>query len=177
MGDTHAAEEGVGMRQRDRIEFEGVFDACYHSVLHTAFVILHDRGRAEEVTQDAFLKLYERWNDANRIERPGAWVRTVAVHAAVRRAQRELSQSITLIDQPADADPLPDVDLRRALAVLTPRQRAAVALYYLEDRPVDEIADLMGVSTSTVKQHLFRARSELAALLTETQEEATRYGD
>ena len=41
----------------------------------------------------------------------------------------------------------------------------AVALYYLEDRPVDEIADLMEVSVSTVKQHLFQARGRLGELL------------
>ena len=43
--------------------------------------------------------------------------------------------------------------------VAAAQQRAAVALFYLEDRPVDEVAQLLGVSTSTAKQHLFRARS------------------
>ena len=62
-------------------------------------------------------------------------------------------------------DRLPDVDLLEAVAALPPRQRAAVALYYLEDRPVDEIADLMEVSVSTVKQHLFQARGRLGELL------------
>ena len=57
------------------------------------------------------------------------------------------------------------------MGVLSPRQRAAVALYYLDDRPVDEIAHLMGVSTSTVKQHLHRARAELALVLAEAPEE------
>ena len=62
-------------------------------------------------------------------------------------------------------DRLPDLDLLAAVAALPPRQRAAVALYYLEDRPVDEIADLMEVSVSTVKQHLFQARGRLGELL------------
>jgi RNA polymerase sigma-70 factor (ECF subfamily) len=54
------------------------------------------------------------------------------------------------------------------MASLPARQRAAVALFYLEDLPVDEVARLLGVSTSTVKQHLFRARAGLAAVLRET---------
>ena len=62
---------------------------------------------------------------------------------------------------------MPDLDLLAAIAALPPRQRAAVALYYLEDRPVDEIADLMEVSASTVKQHLFQARGRLSAVLVE----------
>jgi RNA polymerase sigma-70 factor (ECF subfamily) len=156
------------MRTVEQGEFEQVFRSAYPSVLRTAYFVLHDRGRAEEVTQDAFLRLYERWSQAVRYDHPVAWVRKVAVHAAIRRAERERKQRPTLVltDRGAD-DRLPDLDLLDAVAGLPPRQRAAVALYYLEDRPVDEIADLMEISPSTVKQHLFQARGRLSELLTE----------
>jgi RNA polymerase sigma-70 factor (ECF subfamily) len=156
------------MRTVERGEFEQVFRSAYPSVLRTAYFVLHDRGRAEEVTQDAFLRLYERWSQAVSYDHPVAWVRKVAVHAAIRRAERERKQRPTLVlaDRGAD-DKLPDVDLLDAVAGLPPRQRAAVALYYLEDRPVDEIADLMEISPSTVKQHLFQARGRLSELLAE----------
>ena len=154
------------MRVDDRGEFEQVFRSSYPSVLRTAYFVLHDRGHAEEVTQDAFLRLYERWSQAVRYEHPVAWVRKVALHAAIRRAERERKQRPTLMLVERGAlDSLPDLDLLDAVAELPPRQRAAVALYYLEDRPVDEIADLMGVSLSTVKQHLFQARSRLSGIL------------
>jgi RNA polymerase sigma-70 factor (ECF subfamily) len=156
------------MRTEDRDEFEQVFRSAYPSVLRTAYFVLHDRGRAEEVTQDAFLRLYERWSQAVRYEHPVAWARKVALHAAIRRAERERRQrpTLVLVDRGA-CDSLPDLDLLNAVAELPPRQRAAVGLYYLEDRPVDEIADLMGVSPSTIKQHLFQARSRLSGLLGE----------
>jgi RNA polymerase sigma-70 factor (ECF subfamily) len=149
-------------------EFEQVFRSAYPSVLRTAYFVLHDRGRAEEVTQDAFLRLYERWSRAVTYEHPVAWVRKVVVHAAIRRAERERKQrpTLVLVDR-GTHDRLPDVDLINAVAELPPRQRAAVALFYLEDRPVDEIADLMEISTSTVKQHLFQARGRLGELLSE----------
>jgi len=67
-------------------------------------------------------------------------------------------------------DELPDVDLAKAVTSLAPQQRAAVALYYLDDLPVADVAHHLGVSSSTVKQHLFRARRHLAALLSETVE-------
>ena len=54
-----------------------------------------------------------------------------------------------------------------AVAALAPMQRAAVVLYYWEDRPVAEIAELLGVSESTVKQHLHRGRARLASVLHE----------
>ena len=67
------------MRQGDRDEFERVFRSAYRSVLGSTYLVLHDRGRAEEVTQDAFVRLYERWGKAVSIDHPVAWVRTVAV--------------------------------------------------------------------------------------------------
>ena len=158
------------MRARSREEFEAVFRAHYASVFGSVLLIVHDRGRAEEVTQDAFLKLYERWTAVNWVvEYPPAWVHQVAVRDAIRRATRE---KVVPVAEPVDratADVVPDVDLINAIALLAPKQRAAVVLFYLEDRPVEEIARVMGTSTSTVKQHLHRARARLAEVL---QEEA-----
>ena len=156
------------MRRDERGEFEQVFRSAYPSVLRTAYLVLHDRGRAEEVTQDAFLRLYERWSKAVRYDHPVAWARRVAVRDAIRRAERERRQPVFAeVDPGGSHDKLPDLDLLDAVAALPPRQRAAVALFYLEDRPIDEIAVLMEVSSSTVKQHLFQARNRLGAALLE----------
>jgi RNA polymerase sigma-70 factor (ECF subfamily) len=150
----------------DRGEFEEVFRSAYPSVLRTAFLVLRDRGRAEEVTQDGFVRLYECWAAAIRYDHPVAWVRKVVVRDAIRRAERERRQrpTLVLVDQGLD-DRLPDLDLLRAVGDLPPRQRAAVALFYLDDRPVDEVADLMAISEATVRQHLFMARSRLSEVL------------
>jgi len=160
------------MRGRDQTEFERVFRSAYPSVLHTAFIVLQDRGRAEEVTQDAFLRLYERWGGAVVFEQPQAWVRTVAVRDAIRRARRErVVPVMAVVDTATSGERLPDVDLLRAVGLLPPKQRAAVALHYLQDLPVNEVAELMGVAPATVRQHLFKARSQLARRLGETLEE------
>lgn len=156
------------------MEFEWVFRSTYSSVLRTTFLILHDRGRAEEVTQDAFLHLYERWGGIVHIDHPAAWVRKVAARAAVRQARLARVRGAARQEEEITAwDHLPDVDLVRAVASLAPQQRAAVALYYLEDLPVEEVAHLLGVSASTVKQHLHRARARLSTLLSEAPEEVT----
>lgn len=159
------------MQTSERTEFEWVFRSTYPSVLRTTYLVLHDRGRAEEVTQDAFLRLLERWRGVSAIEHPQAWVRRVAVRAAVRAAQQtRLRTAPPPDDQRPTWDELPDVDLARAVAALAPQQRAAVALFYLDDLPIEDVAHHLGVSTSTVKQHLFRARSRLASLLSESVE-------
>jgi RNA polymerase sigma factor (sigma-70 family) len=164
--------------KRDEEEFERVFRSAYRAVLRTATLVLQDRGRAEEVTQDAFLRLYERWGGAMAIERPEAWVRRVALRDAIRRAKRErVVPVMVLVDTPTAGDRLPDVDLIRAVGTLPPKQRAAVALHYLEDMPVDQVAELMDVASATVRQHLFRARSHLAERLGETVEEVVGDAD
>jgi len=162
------------VRRSQQVEFEWVFRSTYPSVLRTTFLILHDRGRAEEVTQDAFLHLYERWGGVVHIDHPSAWVRKVATRAAVRQARLARVRRSAGQDEEVTAwDQLPDVDLVRAVASLAPQQRAAVALYYLEDLPVEEVAHLLGVSASTVKQHLHRARARLATMLSASPEEVT----
>jgi RNA polymerase sigma factor (sigma-70 family) len=55
----------------------------------------------------------------------------------------------------------------QAIGMLSPQQRAAVALFYFEDRPTPEIAAILGCSESTAKVHLFKARKHLAAVLGE----------
>jgi RNA polymerase sigma-70 factor (ECF subfamily) len=63
---------------------------------------------------------------------------------------------------PAEQPQALDADLLDALHALSPHQRAAVALHYLEDRPTAEIADLLGCSESTARVHLHRGRHALA---------------
>src|SRR5262249_54534538 len=61
----------------------------------------------------------------------------------------------------------PDPELRAALLALPPMQRAVVVLFYLEDRPMEEVADLLDCRPSTGFVHLHRARRRLADLLSE----------
>ena len=157
------------MKEADELEYAWVFRAHFASVLRTVFLVLHDRSRAEDIAQDAFIKLLQHWRTVSQYERPEAWVRRVAIRMAVRDARRENLR--TLLERTAQGeaveDALPDVDLARALRTLAPMQRAAVALYYFDDQPVQEISHVLQVSESTVKQHLMRARRRLAELLSE----------
>lgn len=158
------------MERGAELDYESVFRAGFATVSRTVFLIVGSRAVAEEITQEAFLKLLERWSRLRDYDRPEAWVRKVAVRMAVRHVGRERSRPLReLRAQPAarEEPPLPDPEVARAVSALAPMQRAVVALHYWEDRPVLEIARLLGVSESTVKQHLFRARARLADNLRE----------
>jgi RNA polymerase sigma factor (sigma-70 family) len=74
-------------------------------------------------------------------------------------------------DLPAPAAPGIDAELLASLRRLSPAQRAAIVLHYFEDRPVSEVADLLGCKPATASVHLHRARVRLAELLGERDEE------
>jgi len=151
-----------------RSEVEWFFASHYASVVRTAYVILQDRGRAEDVAQEAFTQLVLRWRRVSRYERPEAWVRRVAIRLATRSLKRERIRGLlerSVVQSPSHRPGDPGV--MWAISELPPQQRAAVALFYLEDRRVGEIAGMMGCSASTVKVHLHRARKRLAKLLGE----------
>jgi RNA polymerase sigma-70 factor (ECF subfamily) len=149
--------------------YTALFRDEYLTVLRSVFLVVNDRGRAEDITQEAFAKLYAHWRKVSRYDRPDAWVRRVAIRMAIRASGRERRRpSLEIRSQTRPADPpMPDVDLARAVATLAPQQRACVVLHYFEDRPVAEIVDILGIAEPTVRVHLSRARQRLATLMRE----------
>lgn len=151
-----------------RLAFEHFFRSEYVAVMNTVAFIVHDRGRAEEVTQDAFVKAFDHWKRIAAYERPDAWVRRVAVRMAIRSVRRErLRPGLEARAVQPSSSPSGDVDVLEAVGELPPRQRAAATLFYFEDRPVAEIGEILRCSTATVKVHLHKARKRLAELLNE----------
>jgi RNA polymerase sigma factor (sigma-70 family) len=158
------------MRERES-EFTWFLQVEYPQVVRTVHLILRDAGRAEDVAQEAFLALYVRWPRISRYERPDLWVRRIAIRLAMRVAGRERIR-VHREDSAPTATPLPDPtsadpDLVRAIRTLSPAQRAAVVLFYFEDRPAVEIARILDRAESTVRVHLAHARTRLAELVGE----------
>lgn len=160
--------------------FDDCFRRDYAPVCRVVVLIVRDAAVAEEITQEAFTQAFVRWRRVSTYDRPGAWVRLVAVRLAVksaRRAERGTVASVAVAGDRAGGwgsagshhddhvtGPL-DGRVAAALAVLSPQQRAAVVLHHLEDQPVAEVARLLGCTEATAKVHLHRGRRRLAALL------------
>lgn len=157
------------MRGAASEEYDWWFRAAYAHVARTVFLVLHDRAQSEEIAQDAFVELYRNWSTVRGYERPDLWVRRVAIRMAVRRVKREQmrKERERLVVVADSYTQLRDPDVASAVASLSPMQRAAVVLYYWADESVFDIARTLGVSESSVKQHLFRARARLATVLGE----------
>jgi RNA polymerase sigma-70 factor (ECF subfamily) len=154
---------------RDDQGFSDLFVRDYARVLKTIFVLLGDRNEAEDITQEAFARLLVHWQKVAGYDRPGAWVTRVAVRLAIdRRRVRRSRRRIHVMDTPEVS--ASDPDLYRAILELPSSQRASICLHYLEDRPINEVAQLLDCSPGTIKTHLYRARQKLARVLSEEEE-------
>jgi RNA polymerase sigma-70 factor, ECF subfamily len=151
--------------------FEEFYLREYQAVVGLAYALSGNAWLAEDLAQEAFLAAHRNWSRVAAYERPEAWVRRVAANHSVSAFRRRIVEAKTLLRLARGATPTvaelpPDHaefwDAVRAL----PRRRAQVAaLYYLEDRPIAEIADVLEMAPGTVKKHLYEARRALARQL------------
>jgi RNA polymerase sigma-70 factor (ECF subfamily) len=125
---------------------------------------------AEDIAQDAMLIAYRHWREVSRLEAPHAWVRRVCANRAVsalRRRGVEARALVRLGSRRGPAEPLTVeheafwAEVRR----LPRRQAQVVALHYIYDLGVIEIAATLGCAEGTVKVHLSRGRAALSARL------------
>ena len=141
-----------------------------------AWTLTGDVGVAEDVAQDALHATWQAWHRGGGIDHPGAWARQVVANRAVdrlRRAGRERRALGIVAARPEPTVDLPTTDHEfwGAVRALPARQAQAIALHYLEDRPIAEIAEILGCAPATVKVHLHRGRRALADALAPVIEE------
>lgn len=165
-------------RAADAEAFAWFFAAEFPHVVRSLSHLLR-RQDAEDVAQEAFARLHQHWAKVSRYEQPDAWVRRVALNKAislVTREGRRHGKEHRAQWQPAETQPRepPDARLSAALRTLAPRDRALLVLFYYEDRPLADCADLLGISPGAAKVALHRARHHLASLLQEEDADDSR---
>ena len=156
-------------------DFEEFYQANFGRTVAMAAAVLGNRLEAEDVAQEAFTRALARWNRISRYELPEAWVRQVALRLAIdsgRRVRRSISVAVKVAAQrhPPQldaADSLSFTSLGDALKRLPLQQRQLVALYYLADMSVADIARESGVAVGTVKARLASARQHIERELSE----------
>jgi RNA polymerase sigma-70 factor (ECF subfamily) len=123
------------------------------------------REIAEDAVAEAFVRAIEH---ADTISKPLPWILRTAVRIAreeLRRERRQRESEGASVTDVAGLAPEDLHDLFSALRSLSPNQRLAVVLHYVEDLPVAQIARIMETATPTVRVHLFRGRRRLRELL------------
>jgi len=133
------------------------------SLLRFAWVLTGDWHAAEDLVQLALVKTWPRWSSIRCQDDPELYVRRVIVNARASWSRRRSSTEVPAAapERATDADAYAAVDvqecLRRALLRLPPRQRAVVALRFLDDLTEGQVATILGCSVGTVKSQAAKA--------------------
>lgn len=163
-----AAEPSRAEDRHDRtvtptVSFEALFTREYAPMVRLGTLLLGNEAEAEEIVQDAFATVHERFAG---LERPGAYLRTCVVNRCrdvLRR--REVMQRLSRRQPPQEVVELDADHLLDALAALPVKRRTAVVLRYYEGLNEAEIADILGVRRGTVKSLLHRALAQLREVI------------
>ncbi|NNF53206.1 MAG: sigma-70 family RNA polymerase sigma factor [Acidimicrobiales bacterium] len=141
--------------------FSTLFEAERLAMLRMATLMVGSGAVAEEVVQDAFAAVSERWD---RLERPGGYLRTAVVNGCAQVLRRRATESRAKQQVPVETTtelPTRLLELRDALDRLNERQRIVIVLRYFVDISDEEIAQVLGVRPSTVRSLAHRAFSVL----------------
>jgi RNA polymerase sigma-70 factor (ECF subfamily) len=183
-----------GAREGDGTGFEGLVRAHTAKVISLAYRLVGHRDEAEDIAQEAFLRLYRTLPTFRGDSTVATWLYRTVSHLAIDHLRREqLRRKIFFLrrntgDEEDDVDPMevvPDPGasprdlllareagrrLSQALDKLSPRQRAVFVLRHQEELPLKEIARVLELEEGTVKAHLHRAVSTLRKELKDLNE-------
>ena len=151
--------------------FEDFYRREYVSVVGLAYALSGSRSGAEDLAQEAFLAAHRNWQTIGAYQRPGAWVRRVVANLSVSAFRRRIAEAKALARAAfGERTDLPDLgaadpDFWSAVRSLPRRQAQVVALFYLEDLPISDVAQILKMTPGTVKRHLHNGRQTLARRL------------
>jgi RNA polymerase sigma-70 factor (ECF subfamily) len=161
--------------------FEGIVRRWQGPLVNLAYRFCHDRGRAEEMAQEAFLRAYRALGQWRKDAVFSTWLFALATNlyrSELRRIPaRMLSLTVSIDDVPEppdtrasdggleDGDYDRDLAVRRAVGALPPKYREALIVFYFHDMDVTTAARSLGLPEGTVKARLFRGREILRSKL------------
>ncbi|MGH3713781.1 MAG: SigE family RNA polymerase sigma factor [Micromonosporaceae bacterium] len=166
MATVHHTERGTHVTTN---EFDAFYQATRGRVVAALYALTGDLSEAQDVTQEAYARAWQRWGSVGTYGDPEAWVRTVARRIAYS-GWRKARNRITAYRRHGSAahTPAPSEDtvaLVTALRQLSPEQREAIVLHHIVGLPVEEVARQTGAPAGTVKTRLSRGRRALSELL------------
>jgi RNA polymerase sigma factor (sigma-70 family) len=147
--------------------FEELFSDHHDRLYRALYFITGSPDDAEELMQDAFLKLWERWDSIVAIEDPVAWLFRVSMNGFRMRARRARVAAARFVPITSPRDPFEDVnireDVRQMLRSLPQRQRAALVLTEIFDYSSEQAAQILGIRPTTVRALASQGRAALRA--------------
>jgi RNA polymerase sigma-70 factor (ECF subfamily) len=153
------------------LSFESFFDREARTLFRRLYAVTGDAGEAEEIMQDAFLALWERWERVAAMGDPTGYLYRTSMNVFRKRGRRAALAVRRRLSLAPDPVPFADIDERQdvvvALRQLSPRQRAAVVLLDALDYSSEDAAKALGVTAGTVRGLASRARESLRRQMSE----------
>jgi RNA polymerase sigma-70 factor (ECF subfamily) len=161
---------------------ESLYRRDFARLVSLAHTLSGSRSAAEELVQEAFLSAHRQWHRVGDYADPAAWLRRVVVNLSVSVVRRRIAEAVALgrlVGRRQLPEVLPERDevVWRAVRRLPRRQAQVVALRYVDDRSVAEIAAILECAEGTVKAHLYQARQTLARALRYPFDEGDKAGE
>lgn len=133
------------------------------------FTIAKDADAAEDIAQEAFIRAYDKLNRYDPQYKFSTWLYKIAHNLALKSLRRppdlpfDEELQLAVVDRAAEADEREEREaaVRRAVATLSVNYQTAIHLHYWERRDYEDVAEIMGVPSTTIKTWLYRARQEL----------------
>jgi RNA polymerase sigma-70 factor (ECF subfamily) len=154
--------------------FEDFFEIERDPLLGALYLITGNRHDAEELMQEAFLRIWERWDVVESLANPTGYLYRTAMNIWRMRRRRLRLAARHVLPMPSQRDLFAEAemreDVRRHLVSLTPRQRAAVVLTELLGYPAGEAAKTLGIAPSTVRALTTQARIALRSSIGDDRE-------
>jgi RNA polymerase sigma-70 factor, ECF subfamily len=152
--------------------FGAFYGAAAMRIVRHSYALTGSLADAQDITQEAFARAWQRWASVSQCDSPEAWVRKVATNLAASRWRRDRAARAVvreLASEQVTSEISPNtVALVAGLRTLPERQRVVLVLHYLADLSVEQIAADLGCPAGSVKAWLSRGRAALAAAMTET---------
>jgi RNA polymerase sigma-70 factor (sigma-E family) len=140
----------------------------HRRIVRLAYLLTGDAGVAEEVAQEAFVRVWRAWDRVREADAGAAYLRATVVNLStsfLRRRTLEFRHRVRRVADAVEVDPSARIDVLRAVARLPMRQRACVALRFYEDLSESETAKVLGISVGAVKSQTFKALRRLEGVL------------
>ncbi len=170
-GGVHGQMESIvtGEATERPVAFEGFFEAERSRLLRALYLLAGNRGEAEEVLQESFIAVWERWDRVAAMEDPTGYLYRTALNRYRSRLRRAGRAARRAIGQAHGRDGFAvaedRVEIARALPRLSPRRREAIVLTELLGYGSAEAGRVMGVADATVRRLAQDARAELRTTL------------
>ncbi len=171
----------------DRNAFAYLVDKYKTMVYSLALRLMKDREEAEEISQDAFIKAYQSLASFRGKAKFSSWLYRIVYNTAISKLRQQPAGRVSLdesdiadtlyIESKQNYDTLSAGErkkyLEKALDSLDMDEKMLVILYYYEERDLDEIATIAGLTKTNTKVKLFRARKKMLVVLQSYLKEET----